>query len=229
VNFRNGFTFGGPARLPYAALGVLRRDPYIDPTEFSDLLVPTDVLVESSAGPVMVALVVGSHLDVLPAHVENCNENAVFVVDRDLGLRSGKAGADEQQPQPCLAGRLRTSVNEVQRDACASDASAARVAIGKDLDVGHLEFRSTSEGIDLRDGGVNGVSTSDIQRGARGSRHAYPVNQLDLVIVDPIGPRTDSNWGMPIVVKNHGWPAGIDPLGAVQRCGRLAPDHSIAP
>jgi hypothetical protein len=79
-----------------AGLSVFRRDPYVDPTEFCDVLVPTDVFVEPNAGPVMVALVVGGHLDVFPAHVENCDEDAVFVVDRNLGFWPWKARADEQ-------------------------------------------------------------------------------------------------------------------------------------
>ena len=78
------------------ALGVLRRDPHIDPTEFSDVLVPPDVLVEPHTGPMMVAFVVGSHLDVLPANVENCYENPVFVVDRNLGLWPWKTRPDEE-------------------------------------------------------------------------------------------------------------------------------------
>ena len=88
------FTFDDARRLnprDDAAFGVLGGDPDVDPAKIGQRLRPSDVVVElSPVGPVVVAFVFHGEFDVLPTHVEDGHELAVFVVDRDLGLRVGK-------------------------------------------------------------------------------------------------------------------------------------------
>src|SRR5690349_17356842 len=147
-----------------------------------------NVFVEPCAAPVMVALVIGGHLDVLPAHVKNGNEDAVFVVDRNLRLWPGKSGTNQQQPQPRFPRRFRTGVDEAQGNASILDAAAAHIPFAEKFDVCQLESRRASESIDLCNRGTDGVSTSKVESGALRRRHEHSVDDLDLVVIEAIRP-----------------------------------------
>jgi len=67
-----------------------------------DGLCSPDVLVELPAVlTVVMAVVLGGNLDVLPAHVQDRDKEAVLVVDRDLSGRQREPGANEQQSGQC--------------------------------------------------------------------------------------------------------------------------------
>lgn len=73
-------------------LAVLDGDAYIDPALPGHSFCAPDVVVDlSTAHSVVVALIAGADLDVFPAHVDDGDQDSVFVVDGNLGLRSWKA------------------------------------------------------------------------------------------------------------------------------------------
>jgi len=67
-----------------------------------------------TVGPVLVTVVLDGQHDVLPAHVEVVPRVACGAENRDLSLRSRKAGRDEKQTQPGLLRRLCTDVDELE-------------------------------------------------------------------------------------------------------------------
>ena len=51
-----------------------------------------------SVGAVVVTFVLDGQFEVLPAHIENGDQPAVPVVNRDLGSRRRKTGTDQKKP-----------------------------------------------------------------------------------------------------------------------------------
>src|SRR5690242_18903819 len=113
------------------AFGVAFGHAHDEPAEFSDIVMSSDALVELlRVGPVVVAFVLGRHLDVLPDHIEFCNECAELVVDGYLRCRPWEPVSHENQAEPRLARRFRTCVDEFKSFARLWDTVAAAIPCG---------------------------------------------------------------------------------------------------
>ena len=131
---RSGLTFGArtpdrtrPMMLPSVSSAVTRTSSQPNSLTAS---VPPDGPIEAAAThPVVLALVVDAHHDLAPAHVEDRDELAVFVVHRDLGLGPREARPDEDQAHPGLLGRLCAGVDEVERLAGRADAATPSIPL----------------------------------------------------------------------------------------------------
>ncbi len=116
----------------HGAGGVLRRETHDNPAEFGEVFEATNVPVAlATINAVVGTFVLECDLQILVAHVEFGDQNAVFVVDRYLGLRSRETSPNNHQPQPCLLGRFRARVDKVERDTCSDDPSPALMAFGQ--------------------------------------------------------------------------------------------------
>jgi hypothetical protein len=140
----------------------------------------------------MFALVVGAHHDVPPTHVEDRNQLAVFVVDGNLSLRSWEPRPDVEQPQPGLLRGLRPGIDQVEGNACPSNDSPPSVALRQHIDVGHLQFGRASERVDRHDGVIDWQPAGEVQRSSRRRRDGHATNDLNLVVLEAVGPRVDS-------------------------------------
>lgn len=76
----------------------------------------------------LVAIVFDSEPKLAPPHVE-IRDRKTAVEHRDLGLRHGETGVDEQQTEPTLSRRLCTDVDQRQQFAELTDAACRAVSV----------------------------------------------------------------------------------------------------
>ena len=174
----------------------------------------------------MVTFVLNGQFEVLPAHIENGDQPAVSVVNRDLGSRRRKTGADQKKPQPRLARRLRTRIDKRQRDAGTPDAAASPIPLSENLDVGPLKIRCASERVDCRDSLADRIAASEVESCTGRRRYGNAGDCLYLVVGYAIRPCANTAWRTAIVVEQLGRCAIVDPFGPVQRRCRATCDNA---
>src|SRR5215217_3822783 len=86
------------------SVGILSRHPDDVPACLGHCAYSSEVFRESLWSSMMTSFVLDGHLQIAPRHVDLADERAVLVVDRDLRVWTRIAGANDQKPQPCLAG-----------------------------------------------------------------------------------------------------------------------------
>ena len=96
----------------------------------------------------LITVILDRDLDVLPAHVQIRIDPTPLVANSDLGLRAGKPGIQQQEPQPGLLRRLCSAVDQLKSGRSAFHPPAATVAIDQQLDVDRLQSDRLRERID---------------------------------------------------------------------------------
>ncbi|OCB32115.1 hypothetical protein A9X02_24880 [Mycobacterium malmoense] len=163
----------------------------------------------------MVAFVFDGQFDVLPTHVEDRDELAVFAVDRNLRTRPRIAGLDEQQPQPRLARRFRARVDECQRAPSPPDVAMTFVAFGESLHLLDIQPGCACQRIDGCDRRCGRIPAGKVESGACRGGCRYSADQLDFVGRDALRPRADSGRWTTVLVHQLSRATVVDPLGVV--------------
>src|ERR1700733_9367605 len=97
------------------------------PSTLDDFRAPDVPGVLPSISPMLLAVILDSDFDFLPAHVEVSVRIAEVVANRNLSLWPWQSRPHKHQPQPRLLWRLRARVDKIQRGASTLDATSPAI------------------------------------------------------------------------------------------------------
>src|SRR5215208_3174324 len=173
---------------------VARDDTDVHPTAVHDESRAHDVLAETRTLTVLVTVILDGDHHLVPTHVEVVAGFAEIVVYGDLCTRRRETGADEKQPQPGLAWRLRSWVIKIQGRMQLRYSRRSTVTVREVGDGPAVEPRHVAQRVEASHRIVIANQPAQIERGAFRCRDSDPVDRLPFSGQQPVPSGSDSAW-----------------------------------